>query len=48
MLEVIEHSDKARRFAYLALFLGFILAMVWVLPNFLNALADFILTLKNS
>ncbi|MDG6449294.1 hypothetical protein Q7469_12415 [Glaesserella parasuis] len=48
MLEVIDKSDKARKFAYVVLFLGFILGTYWLAPNFLKAVADFILTLKNA
>lgn len=48
MLEVIDKSDKARKFAYVVLFLGFILGTYWLAPNFLKAVADFILTMKNS
>ncbi len=47
MLEIIEKAPKARTFAYIALFLGFILGTYWLAPTFLKALADFILTLKN-
>ncbi|MGC7561328.1 hypothetical protein [Pasteurella sp. PK-2025] len=48
MLEIIDKSDKARKFAYFVLFLGFVLGTYWLSPDFLKALADFILTLKNS
>lgn len=48
MLEVIDRSNKARTFAYLFLIFVFIIALLWVSPNFLKALSDFILTLKNS
>lgn len=46
MLEVIEKSDKARKFAYFVLVLGFIFAMSWLAPDLLKAIADFILTIK--
>lgn len=45
MLEVIERSDKARRFAYFALVLGFIFAMSWLAPELLKAIADFMLAI---
>lgn len=48
MLEVIDKSDKARTFAYVVLILGFIFAMSWLTPNLLAAIAEFILTLRNS
>ncbi|OOF80253.1 Uncharacterised protein [Rodentibacter pneumotropicus] len=46
MLEVIDRSHKARTFAYLFLIFVFIIALLWVSPNFLKALSDFILTLR--
>ncbi|WP_167366168.1 hypothetical protein [Rodentibacter mrazii] len=48
MLEVIDRSHKARAFAYLFLIFVFIIALLWVSPNFLKALSDFILTLRQS
>lgn len=48
MLEVIDKSDKARKFAYMFLCLTFIAGMTWLSPDFLKALAHFILTMKNS
>lgn len=45
MLEVIGRSDKARRFAYFALVLGFIFAMSWLAPDLLKAIADFMLAI---
>lgn len=38
MLEVIEKSAKARRFAYVVVILSFIFGMSWVLPNLILAL----------
>lgn len=48
MLEVIDRSDKARKFAYFALILAFVFAMSWIAPNLLKAIADFILTIKQT
>ncbi|MEH8076941.1 hypothetical protein [Gallibacterium anatis] len=48
MLEVIDKSEKARTFAYVVVILGFIFAMSWLTPNLLAAIAEFILTLRNS
>lgn len=46
MLEVISKEPTARTFAYIALFLGFILGTYWLAPDFLKALAEFIVTLR--
>lgn len=48
MLEIIATHDKARTFAYTMLILAFICSVMWLSPNFLKALAEFILTLRQS
>lgn len=46
MLEVISKEPVARRFAYVALFLGFILGTYWLAPDFLKAIGEFIIILR--
>lgn len=46
MLEIIDKSSHARCFAYLCVILGFIAALCWLAPDLLNAIAQFIVTLK--
>lgn len=48
MLEIIAKYPIAERFAYVFTILFFISAVLWLSPDFLKALADFILTMKNS
>lgn len=38
MLEVIDRSDKARRFAYCVVILAFIFGIVWALPALITAI----------
>ncbi|KGQ49346.1 hypothetical protein JL04_05550 [Gallibacterium anatis] len=46
MLEMIDKSDKARKFAYVVLILFFIFSMAWISPNLLKAISELLLTLK--
>lgn len=48
MLEIMDKSVIAKRFMWAVLIFTFIVGMTWLSPDFLKALADFILTLKNS
>ena len=38
MLEIIDRSEKARKFAYCVVILAFIFGMVWALPEFIIAI----------
>ncbi|KDB47584.1 hypothetical protein [Glaesserella parasuis] len=48
MLELMDKSKIAKRYVWAISLLIIMCVMMWLTPDFLKALADFILTLKNA
>ena len=38
MLEIIDRSEKARKFAYCVVILAFVFGMAWALPSIITAI----------
>lgn len=48
MLELMDKSKIAKRYVWAISILIIMCVMMWLAPDFLKALADFILTLRKS